>query len=262
MKYVMITGATGGLGKAFCFNQANQGKNLILTGRSIDKLDTLKTELTECYGALDILVFPCDLSSNDSRENLYKQILSNRLSIERLINVAGVDTQMAFSEYTQEKLLFQIKVNLEATLSVTKFVLDNFSDGVDILTVSSMCGITPMPYFSAYSATKAALINFFDSLRKEYSGKYVRITTLMPGSIPTRSDIIEDIKKQGLTGRLSSKPPDFVAKKGIKALEKNKRHCIPGFYNKIVYLLSKITPYGIQTKIIKHKFSNKKKDAF
>ncbi len=262
MKYVMITGATGGLGKAFCYNQAKQGKNLILTGRSIEKLGTLKNELIGRYGASDILVFPCDLASSDSRDNLYKWILSSDLSIERVINVAGVDTQMAFSEYTQEKLLFQIKVNFEATLSVTKFVLDNFSDGVDILSVSSMCGVTPMPYFAVYSATKAALINFFDSLRKEYTSKSVKITTLMPGSIPTRLDIIEDIKKQGLTGKLSSKSPEFVADKGIKALEKNKRHCIPGFYNKIVYLLSKITPYCIQTKIIKRKFSNKKKDAF
>ena len=262
MKYVIITGATGGLGKAFSYKMAEKGENLILVGRTMEKLNNLKTDILDKFKGVDIKLFTCDLTDKVSRQKLFNDIKDLNLQITKLINVAGVDTQMAFENYTQEKLLFQIKVNLEATISITKYVLDLKNGQLDILTVSSLCGVTPMPYFAVYSATKSALINFFDAIRYELKGKDVKISTLMPGSIPTRQDIIEDIKKQGLTGKLSSKSPNYVVKVALKQLEKNKRHIVPGFYNKIVYFFSKITPYSLQSKIIAKKFSIKQKDAF
>ena len=118
-----------------------------------------------------------------------------------------------------------------------------------------------MPYFAEYSATKSALINFFTALRYE-TDKSVKITILAPGSVPTRQDIIEDIEKQGFLGKLSSKSPDSVVEKGLKAIEKNKRQSIPGCYNKFICFLNKITPNFIKLSIIRKKFSKKTKDAF
>ena len=148
-------------------------------------------------------------------------------------------------------------MNFESALYLTNFALNNIAENLKIFVVSSMCGLLPMPYFAEYSATKSALINFFTALRYETDKKKVKITILMPGSIPTRPDIIEDIKKQGLTGKLSAKSPSYVVEKGLKALYKNKLKCIPGFYNKCVAFLNKITPLKIKTIIIKRKFSKK-----
>lgn len=262
MRYVIITGATGGIGSEFCRQQVLSGENLILIGRSLDKLSALKTQLLALNENVDVKAFTCDLSSEQSRENAFSEIEKLDADIKRLVNVAGVDTQMAFENYTKEKALFQLRVNFEAAVSFTKFVLDNRKGDLEVLTVSSMCGLTPMPYFSLYSATKAALINFFDALRYEYKNQNVRFTTLLPGSVPTRPDIVEDIKKQGLTGKLSSKSPQYVVKKALKALKRNKRRCIPGLYNKVVAFFSGITPYGLRSKIIARKFSVKQKDAF
>lgn len=262
MRYVIITGATGGIGSEFCRQQVLNGENLILIGRSLDKLSALKVELLALNENVDVKTFTCDLSSEQSRENAFFEIEKLNVDIKRLINVAGVDTQMAFESYTKEKALFQLRVNFEAVVSFTKFVLDNRKGDIEVLTVSSMCGLTPMPYFSLYSATKAALINFFDALRYEYKNQNVKFTTLLPGSVPTRPDIVADIKKQGLTGKLSSKSPEYVVKKALKALKRNKRHCIPGFYNRVIAFFSGIVPYGLRSKIIASKFSIKQKDAF
>lgn len=262
MKYVIITGATGGLGKAFCYDQIRRNENLILVGRNLDKLSNLKADLLKENPSCDVKLYTCDFSLSSSREELFESLLVDGLRVKRLINVAGVDTQMSLSAFKREKLLFQIRVNYEATVDITKFVLDNYLDGCEVLTVSSLCGATAMPYFASYSSSKSALVNFFDSIRYEYKDVNVKITTLMPGSIPTRPDVIEDIQKQGLTGKLSSKSPDYVVKTAMRDLEKNKRHSVPGFYNKVVYFLSKITPYGLQSKIIAKKFSKKQKDAF
>lgn len=262
MKYVIISGATGGIGSAFCKNQVLQGENVIAIGRSQDKLNKLKSDLLSLNSSACVLTFTCDLSNHDDRLKLFSDIKDAKVELKRLINVAGVDTQMAFERYTQDKILFQTRVNFESVVSLTKFCLELNSDDLEILTVSSSCGLTPMPYFALYSATKCALINFFDALRYEYKKTKIKITTLTPGSVPTRPDIVEDIKKQGLSGKLSSKSPEYVVEKGLKALSRNKRRCIPGLYNKLVCFLAKITPYGVQTKIISRKFSTKQKDAF
>ncbi len=262
MEYVIITGATGGIGKAFVEACAEEGLNLILIGRSIKKLDALKIEILTRFSSINVLTFDCDLSCEKSRSALYEKINSLDIKILRLINVAGVDTQKAFEKYTQEKLIFQSRVNFESVVSTTLFALKNNSNNLSVITISSMCAATPMPYFALYSATKAALVNFFKGIQKEYSKKSVCFTTVLPGSVPTRTDIIEDIEKQGLTGKLSKKTPAYVAKKSLMAAKRKKSIVIPGFYNKLVYFFSKITPYCITSKIIKKKFSIKEKDAF
>ncbi len=262
MNCTLISGATGGLGKAFTIELSKTQNAIVLTGRSTEKLQALKAELEEQFNNLKVFIFACDMANENSRLEFFSFIKDNGLKIEKLINVAGVDTQMAFEKYSQEKLEFQIRVNFESVVSVTKFALENRAEKLEILTISSMCASLPIPYFAIYSATKKALLDFFDALRFELKGKNVKITTIMPGSIPTRDDIVEDIKKQGLTGKLSKKSPSFVAKKSLIALNRNKKHYVPGFYNKFVYFFNKITPSFLKTRIIAKKFKNKEKDAF
>lgn len=261
MEYALITGACGGLGKAFCKELYKNGENLFLVGRSEDRLRALKEELSE-FKKGEVIYFAADLTSLNDRKELYGFIAEKGLKFSSLYNVAGVDIQKPFADYTEEKIVFQTRVNLEATLSVTRFALENRAENFKILTVSSMSGTLPMPYFAIYSATKAALINFFTALRYEYKGKGVKITVLAPGGIPTRPDIIEDIKIQGVTGRLSSKPAEFVVKKAIKGLNKNKRLVIPGAFNKFVYFLEKFAPVPIKCGYVAKKWSGKSKDAF
>jgi short-subunit dehydrogenase len=264
LDYTLITGATGGLGSQFANICAVRGENLILTARSIDKLNALKDYLLSINCQIDISIFACDMSDALSRKAFFDFIAGNNFNVVRLINVAGVDTQKAFELYDQNKLLFQTRVNLESIMDLTLFTIKRHSpeNKLEILTISSLCGATPVPYFAVYSATKSALITFMSALRYEQRKNNVVITTVLPGSIPTRPDIIEDIKKQGLQGRLSKKSPTFVAKKSLDALFVRRKIYVPGFYNKIVYFFSKITPKSISQRVLSRKFSIKQKDAF
>lgn len=259
MEYTLITGATGGLGGEFC-RALIKTDRLFLTGRSEEKLENLKAELLALNPTADIVIFAADITDSADRKRLFDFADESGIKFSGLFNVAGVDTQKEFLKYTEEKLIFQIRVNLEATLSVTRFVLERRAENLKILTVGSMSGTTPMPYFAVYSATKSALANFFTSLR--YEVKTAKITTLIPGGIPTRPDIINDIKIQGVTGKLSSKPASFVVKKALRALDKNKRRVIPGAFNKFVYCIEKIAPLSLQCRYVAKKWSKKEKDAF
>jgi len=132
--------------------------------------------------------------------------------------------------------------------------------GSSLLAISSLTAITPMPYFAIYSSCKRAQLDFFTAIKREYKG--YKITVALPSSMPTRLDVIEDIKKQGLTGKLASQPPEKVAKKCAKAVEKNKNIVVVGFYNKLVYFFNKLSPNWLKCKIIEKKFKDKRKENF
>lgn len=259
MGYTLITGACGGLGKEFC-RQLIESDDLLLTGRSEEKLLKLKQELNEINPQRKIEIFKADLTSEKEREKLFSFADEKGMTFSGYIGVAGADIQKEFLKYTPEKIVFQTRLNFEANIAVCHEVLRRRAEKLKILTVSSMSGSTPMPYFAIYSATKAALINFYTSLR--YEVKNAKITILAPGGIPTREDVIKDIERQGVTGKLSSKHAKFVVKKALKGLEKNKRLVIPGAFNKFVYVIEKIAPMSVKCRFVAKKWKRKEKDAF
>lgn len=261
-KFTFISGATGGLGKVYAFCCAEKGYNLFLTGRSEERLSALKKELNAKFPAVRIEYYPCELTDDVSRRKLLGYAEESGFKFDRIINVAGADIQKAFTAYTPEKVLFQIRVNCEAALMLTHGLLKCRADKLEILTVSSMSGVSPMPYFAIYSATKAFLTNFFTALHYELKNDGVKITTVLPGGMPTRPDLIEEIKKQGLGGKLSSKPPEFVVKKSLKAVSKNKIICVPGAFNKFLFFLMKLAPKRIVLRYIARRWKNYSKDAF
>ena len=261
-RYALITGATGGLGKAFVYEAAKQGYSLLLTGRSEEKLLCLKEELYAEYPHIEVRIYAADLSSSDSRKAMVSKIVKEDLKISLLANVAGADIQKGITEYTEEKILFQCRVNFEAAVSLCRFAIDRKSAHLDIVNVSSVSGIYPMPYFSIYSATKGALTSFSQSLREEMKGKGVYVTAILPGAMPTREDIKEQIKGQGLWGKLAVKSPSSVAKISLKAVRKNKRKVIVGFCNKLMRIGTAWLPTAWRLKFIAKRWSKISKDAF
>lgn len=262
MIYTFISGATGGIGKAFTLECAKNGYNLFLTGRSEEKLSLLKDEVLKLNDKIDVQTFATDLTNKDQRYSLFENAKNSGITFDRIINVAGVDTQKAFTEYTREKVLFQLGVNAEATTDLTYLLLQLREKNLEVITVSSMSGQSPMPYFALYSASKNYLTYLFTSLHYELKGQGVKVTTVLPGGVPTRPDIIDEIKSQGLWGKLSAKSPEFVAKKSLRAVKKNKTIYIPGFFNKFLNFTMKITPKPIVLRFIARRWKKHSKDAF
>lgn len=231
MGYTFISGATGGIGKAFCYSVASQKDNLFITGRSQEKLVELKDELIKKYNVL-VDVFACDLTSEKSRKDMLDYIDEKGYKFKRIINVAGVDIQKAFLDYTDEKVLFQTRVNSEAVICLAYALLKRRENECELLAVSSMSGVTPMPYFALYSATKAMVTNFYTGIHYELKKEGVKVTVVLPGGVPTRPDLVEEIKSQGLWGKLSSKSASFVAEKSLKAVKRTRLNVFLDFLTK------------------------------
>ncbi len=262
--FTLISGATGGLGGAFVQLLAERGEGIILTGRSEEKLKSLQEKLKTQFPDLPIEYASCDLTDENERKLLFSEVAyickQTNLPLKRLINVAGADIQKALAEYTEEKIAFQCRVNFESAVSLSRGAIDL---GVEeIINISSVSGIYPMPYFAIYSATKGALTSFSLALREEMKGAGVRVTAILPGAIPTRDDVKEQIKGQGLWGKIAAKEPRFVAEKALKAAEKNKGKVVVGFANKLMNFGTKLIPLKLKLKFIAKRWSKIQKDAF
>ncbi len=261
-QYALVTGATGGLGKAFARELAQRGYALLLTGRSEEKLRALQAELAEKYPQTEVCVYAANLAESDSRAALMQTIQGEGRTLSLLVNVAGADIQKGLEAYTEEKIAFQCRVNFEAAVSVCRFALVNRAENLQILNISSVSGIYPMPYFAIYSATKGALTSFSQALRQEVKKEGVKVTVVLPGAMPTRADIKEQIKGQGLWGRLAALPPEIVAKKSLRAVQKNKRKVIIGGWNKCMRIATAWLPTSWRLKFIAKRWSKISKDAF
>ncbi len=261
-KYALVTGATGGLGKAFVYELAASGYALLLTGRSQQKLLILQEEIFAKYPAVETRIYSADLSDTDSRRSLTEKIEEEGIRLSLLVNAAGADIQKGLTAYTEEKLVFQCRVNLEAAISLCRFAVERRAEKLEIVNISSVSGIYPMPYFAIYSATKGALTSFSQALRQETKGKGVAVTAILPGAMPTREDIKAQIQGQGLWGRMAVKSPQSVAKASLKAVRKNKRKVIVGFWNKVMRVSTAWLPPSWRLKFIARRWSKITKDAF
>jgi short-subunit dehydrogenase len=93
-------------------------------------------------------------------------------------------------------------------------------------------------------------------------GAGVRVTAILPGAIPTREDVKEQIKGQGLWGKIAAKQPSYVAEKSLKAVAKNKGKVVVGFANKLMNVGTKLIPLPLKLKFIAKRWSKIRKDAF
>jgi short-subunit dehydrogenase len=90
----------------------------------------------------------------------------------------------------------------------------------------------------------------------------VKVTAVLPGAIPTRDDVKEQIKGQGLWGKIAAKSPRFVAEKSLKEVAKNKGKTVIGFANKCMNIFTKLVPLPLMLKFIAKRWGRISKDAF
>ena len=258
-EFTLVTGACGGLGGAFVRLLAERGAALFLTGRTEARLLALKSRLLADFPALTVEICACDLTDEVSRAALLAYADEKDMRFSRLVYVAGVDTQKALEKYTADKVVLQSRVNLEAACDLARGVFAR--GGTEFLAVGSMSASTPMPYFALYSATKKGLEQLFVALHAEWKGR-AKVTVVLPGGIPTREDIKENIRAHGWFGRVSALSPRTVAERSLKALARNRRKVVIGGWNKLLYALTKCVPTGIRLAFVARMWSKTEKDAF
>lgn len=159
--WALVTGSTDGIGKAFAFELAKKGLNLILVGRNPNKLDEVCSEIESKYSKTQIKIVVFDFSSdlNEGVKKISEAIAG--LDVGVLINNAGISYPYArfFHEVDDELLSNLIKVNVEGTTKVTQAVLPGMLErkkGAIVNIGSGAAIVIPSdPLYAVYAATKA-----------------------------------------------------------------------------------------------------------
>ena len=227
----LVTGASSGLGAEFANQLARRNHDLILVARSTDRLHQMAERIRTSYGVqADVIVQ--DLTAPDAAHRISAELTSRGHAIDLLVNNAGFGTAGRFEEIPPGRDHDLLMVNLVALTDLTHALVPGMLERGDgaVINVGSTAGFQPAPYFAAYSAAKAFVLNFSLALRAEYRGRGVRVLALMPGPIDTA--FFDTTGTQAAIGaRMMT--PEAVVRTALRALDHDRAYAVPGFANKL-----------------------------
>ncbi|MFN0275892.1 MAG: SDR family oxidoreductase [Chitinophagales bacterium] len=234
-KVVWITGASSGIGEELAV-QLSKGKAwLILSARRQDELERVQNLCLQHSEKVD--VFPFDLSDLASLKNISEQVLYIHGRIDMLIHSGGI-SQRSNAQDTKEEVEQRImNINFFAAIKLTKSVLPDMikNNMGKIVVISSVTGKIGVPQRSIYSASKHALIGYFDSLRAELVKQKhnIQIHIICPGFIHTNISY-NAVKGDGISqkivdpGQAKGMTVEVCVRKIIVAIKKNKNEVLIG----------------------------------
>ncbi|MBL7883692.1 MAG: SDR family oxidoreductase [Bacteroidia bacterium] len=189
---ILITGASRGIGfelaKQFCKNSNN---TIIVTARSIDKLNHLKRECIDNKLTSNIIPIECDLESIESISKLSTEIQKHCSSIDILINNAGAISNKPFLELKAQDIQKVYQVNVFSVIALIQQLfplLKKASQKAHVINISSIGGIQGSVKFSglsAYSSSKAALVCLTECLAEEFKNENIAFNCLALGAVQT-----------------------------------------------------------------------------
>jgi short-subunit dehydrogenase len=225
-KRVILTGASGGIGRATAEALVKAGARVALASRNAEALRQLA-------GALggDTVAVPIDVTKPEDHERLVRTAVEKFGGIDLLINNAGVGSWGHFSSSTPEIMRQVMEVNFFGPIELTRVAMPHLMKGDQpaVVNVASMCGRKGMPAWPEYSASKFALVGMSEAWRGEFARFDVEVITVVPGMTDSgfqnhwlRTDGKADLKfEEGMK-------PEEVAAGILDAIRKNRREVILG----------------------------------
>ncbi len=253
--YILITGATGGLGKAFAVECASRGWDVFLTDLRPEPLALLADAL-RCTYSVQVRRQACDLTDPAQRVALLEAARSEQIRFSALINVAGGDHEGLFCEQTSAQIRSIVRLNIESTIEMTHALLRlrDTSETFRIINVASLAAFYPMPYKATYAASKRFLLDFSLALGQELAGQGVTVTALCPAGLPTTPACIAAIEAQGLMGQLTTQNIGAVAACTLDAALSGRSVVIPGLLNRLLRAASALVPPALIARLVRRRW--------
>ena len=198
-KKILVTGATGGIGKALVQKFVSLEGNVLATGTKTEKLDALKKE----FPSINVLKF--DISDHSKIEDFIENVSSQLVGLDILVNNAGINMDNLSLRMKDDEWKKVIDLNLGSTFFLCKYGIKKMLKNKygRIVNITSIVGHTGNLGQSNYAASKAAIIGMSKSLAIEYAKKNITINCVSPGFIQSKmtEGIVESIKVM-LTSRI------------------------------------------------------------
>ena len=182
---VLVTGATGGIGKSIVNKYAEQGFTLAIADKNEDEANKLANEINHNGGMA--MVFYGDLLDQSYCDNLTSEVQTKLGTVGILINNAGFMSRGDITQTSDEDYELSMKINVEAPFRLIRASIPLMveSGGGSIVNISSCWGINPGPNHLIYCTTKAALAAMTKCLGRDHAHQNIRINAVCPNEVNT-----------------------------------------------------------------------------
>lgn len=240
-EFVLITGASSGIGLCYLEEFSKLGCNTIIVSNEKEKNENVSLKISDKYKTNVIPIYS-DLSKDSALEELLDEL--DKYNISAFISNAGFGIKGDFLESPSSKYRDIIGVNVWTPTRLTYNLLDKMKKKNNgfIVTVASINIISPIPKNAVYTATKSYLYNFSLAIAKENEDTNIVFQTLLPGTTKTPFH-----DKQGVSPKSMTMLPEQVALYSLKNI--NKLVCIPNRMDRILAPLSSFIPVQIRMKL-------------
>ncbi|WP_251977269.1 SDR family oxidoreductase [Salinicola avicenniae] len=233
---ILLTGASGGIGRELSAQLAAHGARLLLVGRDKSPLAPLQASAPD-----RIQVLGADLTHSEDRQRVVNA--ADQAGIDMLINAAGINHFGLFDEQSAERLTAMIDLNISATLLLTQALLPRLlhRPAAWVVNVGSAFGAIGHPGYTAYCASKFALRGFSQALRRELADTPVQVLYLAPRATRTAMNSASaDAMNTALGNRVDE--PEDVAAAVIRGIETSARERQIGWPECLLVKLNALAP--------------------
>ncbi len=251
-KYVLVTGASSGIGYELAKIFAENKFNLILVARDRMTLEKIANELTSISGQA-VFVIAKDLFDPKAAFEIYDEVRAQGLHVNILVNDAGQGVYGNFIETDIYRQLDIIQLNISSLTALTYLFLKDMvaRDEGKILQLASVASEMPHPLLSVYGGTKAYVLSFTEALVNELKETNVTITALQPGATAT-----DFFNKAGAENSKAVQQDQLsearkVAKDGFEALMRGDDKIVSGLKNKVMSAMSNVMPDQANAEMVK-----------
>jgi uncharacterized protein len=246
-EWVLVTGASAGIGRELARIFAEHGFDLVLVARDGQRLHQLAAELQAAH-KIQTRVLPQDLAQPGAADHLLKELGDTPLTV--LVNNAGFGHYGDFAGVSLDTWTQMMQVNMVALVQLTHLFLQPMRArrAGRILNVASTAAFQPGPKVNIYYASKAFVYSFSYALSQELRGSGISVTTLCPGMTRTEFFNRARLHMRSPWGMMEARA---VAECGYRGLMRGRRVVIPGLLNKVLSFLAKRTPPRLTSAIVR-----------
>lgn len=245
-KRILLTGATGGIGKHIARLLARKGANLALVGRDTNKLEELASEINNKGGNAKIIVADFELAG--TAERVATEAQQKLGGIDILINNAAIQDFIQFEDQSTERIAQMIQTNVTAPIQLAHAVLPKFKavGHGHFVMIGSILGSLGFPYYATYCASKFAVHGFSQALRRELIDTNIGVTYIAPRGVNTSLNDAATLAMLAKTGG-NLDEPEKVATIVVKALEQEKQEVFIGQPESFFAWLNGVAPKIVNT---------------
>ena len=240
----LVTGASGGIGRAIALELARQGSRVVLLARRAESLEAVASAIRSAGGTAETVVG--DVTDPAARQAALDRARQSFGGLDILVNNAGIGAVGRFDKADPARIRRIFEVNFFAAVELIRESLPTLRQGTRpiVVNVSSILGQRALPRSSEYCASKFALRGFSEALRAELAVIGVDVLVVSPGS--TESEFFENVIEARGDTRWPIQPrvsAESVARATVKAIRRGRHEIIPNFRGRLLCWINRMAPW-------------------